>query len=80
MARNPRTTMTAMAQCGKEEEAFKEDAEAEAAEADDADDAEATEADDDAITESAYVVWTAVNVGWATWLPSSVLSLRMITQ
>lgn len=53
----------------------------EAEDKDAADDAAAADEDDaDAITESAYVVWTAMNVFWAMALLSSVVPPRMATQ
>lgn len=93
IARKPKTTMTAIAQWGKDDDddeacwtfpvdeasaADTELSELEAARADD--DEEAAAALDEDATESRTVVWTAEKIAWLIWLPSRVLSLRIITQ
>ena len=92
IARNPSTTMTAIAHRGKDDPelacctpppvdvGFAVCVRVESAAASDEDDAAAAEDDDDAATESSTVVCTAVNIGCGTWFPSSVLSERMMTQ
>lgn len=107
IAKKPRMTMTAMAQCGKEEDeevllctptgdgvaeareaaSSDEREEAEAAEAAEREEAEAEaaeareeEVDIAATTESANVVWTALNTANVDSVPSKGLSLLCTTQ